>query len=539
MIILGTVVLYSLFATAIMSYIALATPIGPWIETTLVLVSMLIFAARRTGSVGAYRDAVMVTTAAGAIGGIIATAMAFSLPTLYFVAPDIFAVWMSDGVWFALRCAAFTLAAASFGMMVAEYYESSLFARTDLKFPIGELVYTTVAAAGNMFRSIELLVGFLLTQCFLYWYTIGMRGAAMIRLMAQYTIGWITLPALTIPVGQLPLYLSVGFVTGHIMMVPLSVGIMLKLLLLDPFYMLYTRYLIDTPLSHNEYIFACCSGMVLYGAVIHMFGLPRSIRKFCTEQRAMPLATGGLVGYSWSRRHAIIVAVLCVTSIVLSLFGFSPLVQLYIMVSATVWIYQLLIIAGTLGIAPLGRFATFMMVPAMALFSLDMVQITLIAAFVEIAGGVASDTLFGRKAAMLAGVSAARVRYYQWIGLGISSSIVGIILWLLIGHFGLGAGGAALPATKAAGRALLIGFKHFDPYMILFGMVIGWSIAQSTINPAMILGGILMPPILSLMLIAGGLLSLCARRSERYYPLCSGVSAGNSVWMVLQACLGG
>ncbi len=46
----------------------------------------------------------------------------------------------------------------------------------------------------------------------------------------------------------------------------------------------------------------------------------------------------------------------------------------------------------------------------------------------------------------------------------------------------------------------------------------------------------MMPPILSLMLIAGGLLSLCVRRSERYYPLCL-VSAGNSVWMVLQAVL--
>ncbi len=69
-----------------------------------------------------------------------------------------------------------------------------------------------------------------------------------------------------------------------------------------------------------------------------------------------------------------------------------------------------------------------------------MVQITLIAAFVEIAGGVASDTLFGRKARCLQEYLQRAFATISGIGLGISSSIVGIILWLLIGHFGLGAG---------------------------------------------------------------------------------------------------
>lgn len=163
-------------------------------------------------------------------------------------------------------------------------------------------------------------------------------------------------------------------------------------------------------------------------------------------------------------------------------------------------------------------------------------QVTLVAAFVEIAGGVAGDALFGRKLALLAKINHTKIVSYQWLGLIICSLSIGIIFWLFIHTLGVGPE-SVLPATKAASRALLIAFKSFDWYVLAMGFVFGYLLTYVKVNPALLLGGILMPPSISVMLIAGGLLTYITKNKEQYYPFLSGVSAGNSIWMLAEILL--
>jgi len=133
--------------------------------------------------------------------------------------------------------------------------------------------------------------------------------------------------------------------------------------------------------------------------------------------------------------------------------------QIYLIVLTLIYTYQIVTIAGKIGLALLGRFATFVMVPAMFLFNVDAVQLVFIATFVEVCGGVATDILFGRKMARLSSIDQAQIKRYQYLGLVVSALSVGVIFWLLINQLHLGS--SQLFAQRAQARQLLIHAKHF------------------------------------------------------------------------------
>ena len=148
------------------------------------------------------------------------------------------------------------------------------------------------------------------------------------------------------------------------------------------------------------------------------------------------------------------------------------------------------------------------MVPGMFLFGFTPVQATFVATFVEIAGGVASDALFGRRLALLSSIDMERAIRYQWFGLCISSCVIGILFWLLISGFGIGTT-HGLAVNKAASRALLLNIKNFDLYVLGMGCIFGYCMTYTGVSLALILGGIFMSPSASLLLIAGSLLAYC------------------------------
>jgi hypothetical protein len=175
------------------------------------------------------------------------------------------------------------------------------------------------------------------------------------------------------------------------------------------------------------------------------------------------------------------------------------------------------------------------MVPAMIVFQLDVVQVVMVATFVEISCGVVADALFSRKMAQLMHLSRAQVYRYQLLGVGISAVAVGIVFWLLVQHFTLGS--TELLAYKAYSRQLLINARHFDWYALTLGAVCSWFIQYLRFNPMLVLGGILMPLNFSIGLIFGGVLTLLVHERQAWEPFWSGVFAANSIWMVIKSVI--
>jgi len=522
-------IILSLFSTTVMSYISMAAPIGPWIAPTLVLCATLFFAFTKKKS-NNLQDLALVT-AAGSVGGIAATAVAFSFPAIYFLDPIIFNRWMAQPVHFASVVGLLVLAAGSYGLWIANICEESLMTRYGLTFPIGQLVYKMISAGNQVRKAFELMAGFVsamilsvLQDGLWVW-----RGfiAKSIALIPGFSYGIFSFPALRFDLW--PLLWAIGFVTGQVVAIPLLVGALSKIIVLDPINRLFFL-----SIASMDFMLAFCSGMVLAGAVLGFLISPAKIRhiynRISTIGITHILAKKNKISRSYVFEALFVITLSCV---LLHYFNFGIMPILFLLTTTGICTYQLAIIAGKIGLAPLGRYATFAMVPAMLLFQLNYVQIIVVATFVEIAGGVAADVLFSRKMGHLVQISRWRMTAYQYLGLFICAFSIGIIFWLFINHLHLGS--EALFAYKAQSRALLVNAKQFNLVVVCIGFLFGVLLRQLHMNPALVLGGLLMPLNLSIGLIFGGLCTLLTKNKEDYFPFWSGVFAANSIWMLIKA----
>ncbi len=546
--------LLSFYSTAIMSYISMATPIGPWIETTLVLAGMILYGLVRSWYTPEGRiQALGLTAAAGGIGGILATGCGFSFPTLYFLDKAAFSELLSQPWQFASMLGLIAFGAGSFGLVIAHFFEHTLIVRQELPFAIGELTYKMIAVADSARKAVMLSIGFVGTQILLLIQSTISLLQKPLLLFSAHTFGPLAVPRISLSLDQLPMFWAIGFVTGHVIAIPLLVGLLVKICCIEPLHLIYPalyRFISDTglgaltgmasgvkALSLTDFTIAFCSGMILYGTAIGFLGLPSFIHSAVKKLfRETADSKKGDTTFIYGPTSWILAAVVMGANFaLLNWFQFSFIASIYLIVFTFICCYQLMLIAGKFGIAPLGRFATFVLVPGMLMFGYSAVQITLVSLYVEVAGGVSCDALFGRKMARLASIDRHVIEGYQWLGLLVSVLTIGVIFWLYISHFGIGLEPGMLAATKGASRALLVSIQSFDLGALLLGVLFGYLLSFTKINTALLLGGILSPVEYTLMLVLGGMSTYLVKEKEEWYPFWSGVFAASSLWMLIRA----
>jgi hypothetical protein len=520
-------IILSIFSTAVMSYISMATPIGPWIAPTLVLLAMLVVRLFYRGR--DYGQEIVLATFSGSIGGILATSFGFSFPTLYFLDPVLFNSWMSSPLYFAGVMSAIALSAGGFGFWVANMLQERLIMQEQLEFPVSQLVHKMVIAQQSMRKAVELVTGFIGTAIF----CVLQDGLGVVRSMIPKSYVLIKpmncgiLHVEAISLDLMPMLWAIGFVTGHVIAIPLLVGACSNILIIET---LRNGYYPHYEKLH--FVLAFSSGMIVAGTVFGFLKTPQIL--WHSMRRLMERKADAVSGVGKQALMQLL-GILFFSAILFSYFEFSILAQFYIVLFTFACTYEIANQTGKIGLARLGMFATFVMVPAMLLFNLNAVQLTLIATYVEVCGGVAADVLFGRKMIPLMKISQKSMQRYQLLGLVVSSLCVGGIFWLLINHFGLGT--PELFAQKAKNRELLVAIERFDLDVVLIGFCFGYLLRHMQVNPSLVLGGILMPIHVSLGLIIGGLSTYLVKDKEEWYPFWSGVFASNSLWMLIRSIL--
>lgn len=539
------VIVLSFFSVGVMSYVAMATPLGPWIEPTIVLCAALILKILPIFGMQSLdllenrekRVRLIVLISAGSsLGGIIATALGFSFPTLYFLDQALFGKWMQHPIFFWTVSSGLALVGSLFGFWIANLLQDHMLVKQRLMFPVGQLAYRMILAQNQVRKAKELAFGFIGTLCF----CLGQALFAIPRYLSLFKpvsyLGCLNLPWMRF--DFFPMYWAIGFVTGQVIAVPLLIGAVSKILLVDPVNTLFFPLLPDF-----EFMLAFCSGLMVLGTVLGMIDAPKSLwesmrriiknifiadsetKNGCLKCRCIALSVTTYLG---------VMAILFSLTF-FAYFGMPLWVIFYLLLFTFVCAYQVVYIAGKIGLAQLGRFATFVMLPAVFLFSLDMVNIVFISTFVELAAGVAAATLFGLKMGQLAGVPSKTIKRYQFLGIVISCAIIGLIFWALIHKFGLGS--EQLFVQRAQTRALLVNVTKFNPVVIFLGMLFACFLKLLDANPMLVLSGLLMPINVSISLITGGLLAVWIKHKEEWYPFWSGVFAAHSIWMVISALL--
>jgi hypothetical protein len=518
----------SLFSTSVIGYVSIVTAIGPWVGPTLALSSIVFFAPFCRS-----KDEMILAIAAGSMGGIIGTAIGFTFPTLYFLDQAQFNQLVSNQSTFLCLLMALVFVAGYFGHYCAHHVSDEFIEKQELAFPIGQLVYKIVNTQHQKNKTRQLLVGtgvglgYALLQAKLFF------GRALIPakivLWNEIKLWQLTVPALNFGMNLMPMFLSIGFIAGHMVTIPLLIGAASKMLIVDPINSLFFA-----TISSMDFTFAFCSGIVLSSAVT---GVTRSFKQFCIlmpkwfKSKKHEVVGKGISQQITSER--IFLTILLMSF--LSWCKFSPLAQVYLISATALCAYQISQIAGKIGLALLGRFATFVVIPGMLIFGFNAFQITIVSAFVELCGGVAAETLFGLKAAQMGGVDKNKMYWYQLFGIVCSAIATAFVFYFFVTRFKLGS--PQLFAYRAQARALLVQATSFNYYVLGLGIAFGVFLKQMKANPVLVLGGLLMPLSLSLSLITGGALSHFTKNKEEYEPLCSGVYAANALAMFVKTLL--
>jgi hypothetical protein len=250
-------ILFALFSSIVMTYLTIATPIGPWMGPTLALFSLAFFSCVKDKSA----SRMILPVLAGSVGGIIATAVGFSYGTIFFVDKDYFNALQQQPIQFFVALFSLIAAATCVGHIVACYARTSFLEKEKLAFPIGMLQWDIVSAGKDANRFKALCFGGALTTVYVGLQKLKYLSNSL-KIFAERSIGIVTIPKLIFDLSQFPMLVAIGFVAGGDITIPLLVGMLSNIFLVEPL-----RNLFFMDMSISNVMFSFCSGIVIVGAL--------------------------------------------------------------------------------------------------------------------------------------------------------------------------------------------------------------------------------------------------------------------------------
>lgn len=570
------------FSTMVLAYISIATMIGPWIAPTLVLIAGFVLKMGQQSLKERlfHKDLALIQTV-GSLGGIISTAVGFTLPMLYFLDRAQFCRLLDNPIYFCAIIALLCISGGSLGILLGRAFGDQILKKKELTFPVSHLIHKTITSQLQGEQTKQMFFGLSLTGliCFLRdglhvgrFFTIPSVMQKWFLLDSSKTIflfrsfiekcrflGESSIFCNAFPIKIMPMLWSIGFIAGTGIVFPLVIGMLSKYFVLYPLnnHAAYLPFKLFNVLDKKMFSMAFSSGLVLAGVVPSILKYPsiitKSIKKhsgYSFFKKVSPSMKERFFKCDPPQKFSTKIAKLLgsqnkflkhffnfegLISILLTLFLFAyfnfPILSLVIVLPLTIIsAYNITYIGCEIGLVPIGRFVLFVMLPTILLFKLSALQVTILCVFVGCCIVASSDLLFGYKIGELCDVSRKRVHRYQWLGLITTALCLGFFLWLLFTNLQLGS--PELFAQRGRARALLIQSLNFNWTVLFLGLMYGLGLKKLKISPFMVFGGILMPNSLTLGLSFGALGTLFVKNKRRHLPFCSGVSAGESMWLI-------
>ncbi|MBD3231593.1 hypothetical protein GF322_02930 [Candidatus Dependentiae bacterium] len=536
------------FSAAIISYISIATMVGPWIAPLLVLFSSFLLRFRKIPEkTSKINEKIALIQTAGSVGGIIGMGIGFSLPTLYFLDPLIFNNWLSSPITFCLFITIICIISGSLGILLAKIFSDKFIKKEQLSFPVSQLIYKTIVSQSQEKQAKNMFFGF-----FISWIICFLRDGAFrfhgLLLRIYYIFPRIF--GTEFAIATSPMLWAIGFIVGTKIVFPLLVGMLSKYFIIYPLnnHASFLPFSIFNPLKIQDLITAFCSGLVISELILGLSKYPIILYKhiksfslitfFNKYKNLKNILHEKFLNQTKKDNNLIgiqVIIAILFCSIFLYYLKFNFLAIAFLLITTMIFTYQLSYLSGKIGLVTFGRFATFIMIPMMLLFKLDFIQITFLCVFFNICAGAASDLLFDYKVGELCNIDFKKILQYQWLGLVITSLSIGFFLWLLFTTFQVGS--PDLFAQRGKSRALLIMSLNFDWVIVLFGFFYGVILKRLKISPTMVFGGLLMPNNLTIGLIIGAVISKFTKNKENASPFWSGIFAGESMWIMFSILL--
>lgn len=495
---------FSALSMCSMGYLSMNSELGPWIAPIFVVVFMVLlipFLARRLT-----QELILCIIASGSAGGMIGMCLGYTFPSLYFLHKHFLDNLLLDYKVFLLMIVWLVLTASAGSFALSALLRSHLIYEKKLDFPISHLIYKFIHIHTNFFMYKVMLLGVGLSSL---WNVFML----MVKSVAQ--IYYVQFHAL-------PMMLSVGLMAGNIILVPVSLGLVSRLVVIDGLHQYF-----EQSISAHEFLIIFCCGMMLTAFLYALVELYRS-------NTLHAILKSDKVKKILHRKKIIWGAVIIVAGIVglLTYFDFSMSVQIYACIMLLCMSIFMTHMIGIIGNVEIVTYSWFIVLPIIYFLSSSSVNILFLTIFSTICLGLVVDFIFAHKLAQLFKISHSRVIFYQALGCATAAVTAAVFFWWYFEQKDL-----TVVAQKAREFDDLIKFGFFDHKILLMGMAYALFVKMFIPELLTVIGAILLTPLISLQLALAGVVAHFFSKKENVYPLWFGVYVGHCLWIIALALI--
>lgn len=498
-------ILFSIVSTGMMSYLAMTTQLGPWVAPVFVVVSMVLmmpfFDARW------FKKHVVITIAAGSVGGMVGICLGLSIPSFYFLHHHLFIRWLSTPWIFILIISGFVLCAAAFALLIATTIKDRVLAKSTARFPMVQLVHNVIFIETQKMAQVFMLM--------------GISFASMWNIVMLFARS--ALSPMIVQMSVMPMLLSVGFVAGIVIAPPVLLGLATRVFFIETLH----QYIVTTISSH-VFLITFASGMLI--TWLCQFAIKMLLFQKLKAMFSYNFWTQKVDNMRW---YAYSLLILCAVILLLSLWGATLIAQWYVIAMIVLLSWYLVQIVAEVGVVEVDSYVWFIVLPLIYFASLSSLTIVAIAVFATLCLGLVIDCLFSYKLAKLSNIEFASVFKYQIISAVVSAFSVGVFFWWYSKTFEVDS--FSLFVSRAHELDDIIQFGRYDYRVLLCGFVYGWLVRLFTAELLIVIGAVLMMPSVAIWLVIAGAFAYVVPEREKYYPIWFGVYAGHSLWLIVRA----
>jgi hypothetical protein len=377
--VIATSIIFTIFSTAILSYISIATMVGPWIAPIIVLMTSALLKFQKNQQPIEYQHTQMaLIQTVGSVGGIVGTGVGFSLPTLYFLNPQLFNQWLNAPLYFCSILAAACFVAGGLGIWLARSIAGKFIEKENLSFPVSQLIHKTITSQTQGKQAKNMFFGVVASWiiCFLRDGIFRFKG-----ILAKVYYIFPGLLGKEVAIAISPMFWAIGFITGIKIVFPLLVGMISKYIIAYPInnHSIWLPFKLFEPLKLEDFISAFCSGLVVAELVLGLLKYPGAFLKYVKtfsgfEFFAKAKSLKDIIKNKFNNNSTnhfkngfltnLEPALTTLASIIfLSYLNFSLPAIIFLLVFTLIFTYQLSYLSGRIGLVTFGRFATFIMIP--------------------------------------------------------------------------------------------------------------------------------------------------------------------------------
>ncbi len=508
MLMMTMAIFFSVMSTGMMSFLTMNTQLGPWVAPVFVVVCM-VFVIPFIKSKWFYEHAI-VAIASGSAGGMIGICLGLSFPSFYFLHKELFESWLAEPIKLCAVIFCFVMSASLYALFLGFFLRHYFLHEPRAKFPMSQLVYDVIFVDEQQKSHHRMVAGVGVATL---WNSLMLLGRSSLAVYAPQ-------------LHMLPLLLSVGFVAGMVIALPVFVGFCIRLIVLDG-----VRMYTGSNLSLNSFLITFCTGMLMV-ALARMIFLAWKNRKSKKVHERNQYWHKKIKEHNIFKWYAVIVAGMCA---IFYFFGGFLIVSLYTLV-AIAWLSKYMVqIISEVGIIEIDSYAWFVILPLVYMVAPTSDVVVAIAVFATLCLGLIVDFMFSYKLADLAKISYHKIIRYQLIASFCAAIAAGLFFIWFCTTWGLSSFEFVTP--KAHELDSIIKFGQFDLKILIAGILCGVVVLMITSELLTVIGAILMAPFMSATLVIAGMSAHLIKKRERWYPMWFGVYAGHMLWLIIQVIL--